>query len=80
MLILKKYSNTFYKVEWDNGVHIGDFEKNVDGFFYWWPVKGKDGSWSSEFLRLIVEKLEELNKKWEEEINNYFKNEQNKQE
>lgn len=31
---------TGYNVYWKNGKHIGTFERDVDGFYYFWPFKG----------------------------------------
>lgn len=44
-------------------VHLGNIDRDVDGFFYWFPpsTAGNGGSWSEWILRAIVEKLAELN-------------------
>ena len=50
---------------------FGMVDRDVDGFFYWFPDTDKTGaSWSSWVLRDIVEKLEELNLPWQNQIDN----------
>ena len=56
-----------YYVEYYNGVHIGEFETDVDGFYYYWPVR-KEGCWSAYVLRAVADKLDELNKPWNDQI------------
>jgi hypothetical protein len=48
-----------------------DIIQDVDGYYYFWPSEG--GGYFSEFvLRTIADHLEELNKPWDNEINQYF--------
>lgn len=50
-------------------VVLGMVDRDVDGFFYWFPAKGPEGgSWSAWVLRQIVERIEELNIPWQHEI------------
>lgn len=56
-----------YRIEYENEVKIGDFFKDVDGFYYFWP-KLHGGSWNALVMRIIADKLDELNRPWEEEI------------
>jgi hypothetical protein len=56
-------------VYWDNAKYIGDMFPDVDGFYYFWPIK-EGGSWSEYSLRLLADKLKELNKEWKEIIQN----------
>lgn len=60
-----------YQVYYENGVYLGDILTDVDGFYYYWPEL-RGGSWASIVMRLIADKLDELNQPWEEEIERYF--------
>ena len=51
---------------------IGLAVLDVDGYYYFWSNEN-DGLWSSYSLRLIADKLEELNKDWDEKISQEFK-------
>jgi hypothetical protein len=57
-----------------NTVHLGKIIKDVDGFYYFWIKEGSYGSWNSYSLRLIADKLDQINKRWNNNINEYFKN------
>lgn len=61
---------TGYNVYWKNGKHIGTFERDVDGFYYFWPLKDEGGCWSDYALRAIADKLTEINKPWADKIAN----------
>jgi hypothetical protein len=54
--------------------NIGHAIKDIDGYFYYQANKEK-GYWSPYSLRLIADCLDELNKPHEEQINEYFKKE-----
>ena len=47
---------------------IGEFQKDVDGFFYFWPNDKLYGSWSAHTLLTLGEKLTDLNKPWEDQL------------
>lgn len=53
-------------VNWDKEISILD-----DGFHYFWPNELK-GCLSSNNLRNIADRLDELNKPWSDEISGYF--------
>lgn len=68
---LEKVSPAEYKVKGHNGVYIGDFLRKEDGYFDFWPdLKG--GFWPSYMLRALADKLDELNKPWDDDIKKYF--------
>ena len=46
---------------------------DVDGYFYFWPTN--DGCWSAYIMRSIADKLDEVNKKWDDQITEYFNKE-----
>lgn len=47
--------------------------RDVDGYYYFWPTKN-EGHYSSQHLREIANHLDELNKPYEESIDEYFRN------
>ena len=68
---LEKQSDNLYDV-WFNVKYLGRFVKDVDGFFYYWGDESLSGSWSSYQLRAIADKLDEINKPYEEVVDEYF--------
>ncbi len=73
MIKLTKLSEHQYSVNFSNGKFIGYFERDVDGYFYWWPnLKEEEGCWSAGLILELAEKLKEVNKPYEEELNAYF--------
>jgi hypothetical protein len=58
-----------YRVEWENGVYIGDILMKEDGFYDFWPIQ-HGGYWPSYILRVIADKLDEINKPWQDQIDN----------
>lgn len=62
-----------FKAIFENGKHIGNFVRDVDGFMYFEFLEGGE-LWGQEHLQMIVDKLKELNKDWQDNINKYFEN------
>ena len=60
----KKLTEGHYKIYYYNGVIMGDLLKDVDGYFYYWPIKGRYGSIAEHHLLAIASELHELNKEW----------------
>ena len=60
------------KVYTDNSLLVGTFEMDVDGFYNYWEDENLTGHWDSQTLRAIADKLDEVNKPFQEEINKYF--------
>ncbi len=69
---LTKISESRYNLEFYNGVNLGDFTRDVDGYFYWFPGDSKGGCYSDYILRELGEKLIELNKEWDLKIKEEF--------
>lgn len=65
------------KVLTPNNTVVGYFIVDVDGYFYFWP--SNEGCWSSHMMRSIADKLDEVNKKWDDHINEYFNKESGSQ-
>jgi hypothetical protein len=55
-------------LETKTGFQIGSFEKDVDGYYYYWPGDENRGSYSDCTLRKIADMLQELNKEWNETV------------
>ena len=54
----------------EKGKVLGTFEMDVDGYFYFWRNEKLTGCDSSYVLRDIADKLDEVNKKWDEHLKN----------
>lgn len=66
MIELKPANSGGYRVYWGNGCYSGDIYREVDGYFVWLP-KSMAGSYAAHFLRAIADKLDEMNKEWDEQ-------------
>lgn len=62
------YQYTLYFGE----LEVGKIEMDVDGFFYWWDNEDLHGCSSSWELKEIARHLDELNKPYEDSLNEYF--------
>ena len=51
-----------------NTVYLGDAERDESGFYNFWFSNDDKGYWTSHSLRLIANKLDELNKEWNDYI------------
>jgi len=67
MLSFTRISEHRHEVHFHNGARVGTVEREVDGFFYFWP-EDRAGFWAEHLLRGIADKLAELNKPWAETI------------
>lgn len=47
---------------------------DVDGFVYFWP-EGSNGHFPAWYLRVVADIMDERNKEWNDQINEYHKNE-----
>lgn len=50
-----------------NGVVIGTSYREIDGYYVFLPAQGK-GFWSSYIMKMIAERLDELNKDWDTQL------------
>lgn len=57
----------------ENNKLIGNFIVSDDGYFYYSPLTNP-GLFSSYTLKLISDKLEELNEQWDEKVKNDLSN------
>ena len=68
MITYQPIKDSWIRVYYNNTL-IGEFQKDVDGYFYFWPNRIKDGcSWSEHILLTLGEELRRLNKPWNEQI------------
>lgn len=73
MIKLTKLSEYQYSANLQNGKFIGYFERDVDGYFYWWPnLKEEEGCWPASLILELAKKLKEVNRPYEEELNSFF--------
>jgi hypothetical protein len=49
---------------------VGELIMDVDGYYYFWP--SNDGCWPSYIMRSIANKLDDINKPWNDEVTEYF--------
>ena len=61
------------KVEifWTNGVLMGEAIQDVDGYFKFFP-EHRGGYWDEDTLQYVLNKLKELNKPWDDHLNEVF--------
>ena len=71
---LEKVNDNCFNVYWNNTVLVGTFEMDCDGFYYFY-VSDSPGSWTSYYLKVIADKLDEVNKPLNDLIEIYFNNE-----
>ena len=65
--------NLSYKVRTETGIYLGTFQMDCDGFYYFWKSEDLHGAETSYNLRLIADKLDEVNKPFQDIINNDLK-------
>ena len=63
--------NKSYTVLTDEYKKIGSFQLDSDGGYYFWEADDFLGGWSSHNLKKIADLLEEVNKEFEEEEDEY---------
>jgi hypothetical protein len=71
MIKLEKL-NKSYSVLTETNVEIGSFQLDSDGFYYLWFKDDMTGCWTSHSLRLIADKLDEVNKPFDDNVKEYF--------
>ena len=67
---LKKHEDSSSLEVYIRSQKVGLFYFEVDGFWVFNPVG--TGYWNEFSLRLIADRLEELNKSWNEQLDEYF--------
>lgn len=72
---LTKITEGFYSLHTQTDIFLGTFETSEDGFFYFYENRNLTGCWGAWELRKIADLLDEVNKPYRDELNEYFKNE-----
>jgi hypothetical protein len=70
--------NKSYSVQTITGKEIGSFQLDSNGSYYFWEKSDLSGCWSAYTLRAIADKLDEVNKPFEKELELYFGKENDK--
>lgn len=68
LLVLVKVQGVGYQIYYVNGVYMGDFVCEVDGYFVWYPNDFRGGCLSAEFCRAIADELDSLNSEWNKQV------------
>lgn len=71
MIKIEKLNNS-YTVFADNGKEIGSFQLDSNGSYHFWQNSELTGFWSAYDLRSIADKLEEVNKEFDNQLDEYF--------
>ncbi len=71
-IIYQKIDKQKYNMRTINGKLIGELIMDVDGYFYFWPTDN-NGAWASNHLRELANKLDELNKEWNKQVEKELK-------
>lgn len=66
--------NKSYSVLTDSGKTLGNFQLDIDGFYYFYEDSQLTGCWGAWELRRIADLLDEVNKPYRDELSEYFKN------
>lgn len=61
--------NIFYT---NNDLWLGILYKEIDGYYVWWQNGSVEDTWESQYLRIIADKLDELNYEWDKELREFF--------
>lgn len=67
-ITIRKAGQHSYYVYFDKSKNIGKFIQDVDGFYYYHPKLKGGGLWSEHTMRMIADKLKNLNKPWNDYI------------
>lgn len=72
-LTKEKHGHT-YTIKFGDIV-LGWARPEVDGYYYWWDNRELMGCTAAWTLRAIADILDEINKPWDDQINEYFETE-----
>lgn len=71
MIKLEQKQACVYDVVFNNGKKLGEFYMEVDGYYVYQPLEG-GGFLNEHSLKLILEKLTEINKEWDNHIKDNY--------
>lgn len=63
-----RYSDEYQHAVYFEGKKIGKFILDEAGYYGYWPEPKLTGYWSSYAIRMIADKLDELNKEWDQQV------------
>lgn len=63
-----RYSDSIQHTAYLGGKRIGRFLMDESGYFGYWPDEKLTGYWSSHSIRIVADKLDELNKDWDDHV------------
>ncbi len=64
----------FFKLYYHNGVYMGEVIMNDDGYYVFFPDKERAGGyWSQGDFLALYKYLEEKNKYWDDQLNEFFR-------
>lgn len=55
----------------DNGVKLGEIIMSEDGYYVFFPEL-REGFWEAYVLRQIADKVDEMNKPWDDQVKQFF--------
>lgn len=70
-LIYQQISQHKYNIVTGNQKLVGELIMDVDGYFYFWP-EDNNGAWSSYLLRQLADKIDEINKPWNQKTEGFW--------
>lgn len=71
VISVEKVGPAAYNVTAYNGSSMGEFLMKEDGYYAFWPDH-REGYWPAYMLRALADKLDELNKEWDESTQQFF--------
>jgi hypothetical protein len=64
-----------YLAVYKNGVSLGDLDCDLDGYYNFFP-ENRSGYWPAHVLRELADKLDALNKEWDQKVRAYHSGEE----
>ena len=72
MITFQKISESNYIVRNNISIFGKIIKDKDDSYFYFWPENKNSQCWDGRTMQLVSQKLNNLNKQWDEEVNSYF--------
>lgn len=69
---IEKLNNSYF-VFTDSGKELGTFQLDIDGSYYFWENSESTGCWTAQNLRETARFLDEVNKAFDDEVDEYKK-------
>lgn len=78
MITAKLRTNGRADLFFNDSVYLGYAYRESDGYYVFMNAIENQGAWSSYSLDLVSNKLRELNKPWNDKVNEYFEKQNEK--